>query len=84
MALEFNLKNIIAQATAEYLTIATRDPTISSTDDDTVHGMTLDRVLAAQEVERKELWDQLYAVSHIFIHTCQTFTNHQTSSRIDK
>lgn len=60
--LEFNLKALIAKATEEYTAIATKDPVIASEDDDTTRGEELDRLLAKQELERKELWDQLYAV----------------------
>jgi hypothetical protein len=64
--LEFNLKALIAKATEEYTNIATKDPVIASEDDDTARGDELDQILAQQENERKELWDQLYAVSFCF------------------
>jgi hypothetical protein len=62
-SLEFNLKALIAKATEEYTNIATKDPVVASEDDETARGAELDRILEEQEKERKELWDQLYAVS---------------------
>ncbi|KAG1115002.1 hypothetical protein G6F42_014052 [Rhizopus arrhizus] len=58
--LESALHNIIAQATQDYKDIATNDPVVQSSDDNTARGEHLDRILRAQQMEKKELWDKLY------------------------
>lgn len=60
--LESALHNIIAQATQDYKDIATNDPVVQSSDDSTARGEHLDRILRAQQMEKKELWDKLYNV----------------------
>ena len=56
------LQSIIAQATKNYKEIATNDPVVQSSDDRTARGEQLDRILKAQQIEKKQLWDKLYQV----------------------
>lgn len=61
--LESALHNIISQATQDYKDIATNDPVVQSSDDNTARGDHLDRILRAQQLEKKALWDKLYQVA---------------------
>lgn len=56
------LQSIIAQATQSYKETATNDPIVQSSDDRTARGEQLDRILEAQQLEKKRLWDRLYEV----------------------
>lgn len=60
--LQSALQNIIAQATQNYKDVATKDPVVQSADDNTARGDYLDRILRAQQLEKKKLWDKLYQV----------------------
>ncbi|KAK4512238.1 uncharacterized protein ATC70_002934 [Mucor velutinosus] len=62
--LESALHNIITQATQDYKDIATNDPVVQSSDDNTAKGDHLDRILRAQQLEKKELWDKLYQLEN--------------------
>ncbi|KAG2210623.1 hypothetical protein INT46_005299 [Mucor plumbeus] len=58
------LQSIIAQATQSYKETATNDPIVQSSDDRTARGEQLDRILEAQQLEKKRLWDRLYELEN--------------------